>query len=98
MSLTIIPLYGEVKAFFYFFPLTLFIKNLHSIKNLNFLSIIKISSGALIGIAILPTLFFNIWKVQLFDFKNISINDFSFAQGAESISSLDNNQASITLT
>lgn len=98
LSLTIIPLYGEVKAFFYFFPLALFIKNLHSIKNLNFLSIIKISSAALIGIAILQTLFFNIWKVQLFDFKNISLNDFSFAQGAESISSLDNNQASIAIS
>ena len=30
--------------------------------------------------------------------KNISINDFSFAQGAESISSLDNNQASIAIS
>tara|TARA_Y100001970_G_scaffold285531_1_gene405563 strand:- start:5447 stop:6787 length:1341 start_codon:yes stop_codon:yes gene_type:complete len=82
LSMTIIPIFGEAKAFFYFLPIILFIRYFDQIiKGQQLLNISKF----LIVFASIIFLFQTFFGVQLFSISGMNINDFRFSQGVMSV-------------
>jgi len=98
LSIIIIPIFGEVKAFFYFLPIALIIKNFHYIIKFELYRIGKFILPFIVGIYFLQSIFLSFWKVELFDFNSIDFSAFVFSQGTESASTLDNPQASLSIS
>ena len=98
LSIIIIPIFGEVKAFFYFLPIALIIKNFHYILKFELYRIVKFILPFIVGIYFLQSIFLSFWKVELFDFNSIDFSEFVFSQGTESASTTDNPQASLSIS
>jgi len=98
LSATIIPIFGEAKAFFYFLPLAFFIRYINLILSFKIFNILKLIFSLIVGIYLIQTIFFNVWKVELFNFGGIDSSDFLFSQGSESVTTSENPQATLAIS
>ena len=90
LSMTVIPILGEVKAFFYILPIIFFIRYFESIR------LIKPRNAILLTIPFVITIYlFQVFfeGVNVFNFTNINVSNFTFREGVESLNSLGNNDA-----
>lgn len=90
LSMTVIPILGEVKAFFYILPIIFFIRYFESIR------LIRPRNAILLTIPFVITIYlFQVFfeGVNVFNFTNINVSNFTFREGVESLNSLGNNDA-----
>ncbi len=93
LALTVIPILGEVKAFFYFLPFILSIRYINVILSFHLQKIIIF----LIPFIISVFLFQNFYGFNVFGFGQINTSDFLFSQGATSVVG-DNNSLATSLS
>ncbi len=89
LSMTVIPILGEVKAFFYFFPIILFIRYFNIIRKVQWQKAILFTIPFFISVYLFQVFF----EVNVFDFSNINVSDFTFSLGGESLNSYGDNDA-----
>lgn len=77
LSLTVIPILGEVKAFFYFLPIMIIIRYFDVILSLQLRKIIVFLIPFIISIF----LFQNFYDIKVFGLGQINTSDFLFSQG-----------------
>jgi len=81
LSMTVIPVFGEAKAFFYFLPFILFIRYFDQVFKIRFLNISRFLLVFLFSIYLFQTFF----KIEIFDISGINTSDFVFSKGVESV-------------
>lgn len=93
LSFTVIPILGEVKAFFYFLPIILSIRYINVILSFQLRKI----TIFLIPFIISILLFQNFYGINVFGLGQINTSDFLFSQGATSLTG-DSNTLAISLS
>tara|TARA_X000000368_G_scaffold395860_1_gene363692 strand:+ start:2498 stop:3817 length:1320 start_codon:yes stop_codon:yes gene_type:complete len=93
LSFTVIPILGEVKAFFYFLPIILAIRYIDVILSLQLRKI----TFFLIPFIISILLFQNFYGINVFGFSQVNTSDFLFSQGAPSVTG-DGNTIAISMS
>ena len=93
LSFTVIPIFGEVKAFFYFLPFILAIRYINVILSFQMQKIIIF----LIPFIISVLLFQNFYGFNVFGLSQINTSDFLFSQGKTSVTG-DSNSLAISLS
>tara|TARA_B110000003_G_scaffold276221_1_gene321585 strand:+ start:10364 stop:11629 length:1266 start_codon:yes stop_codon:yes gene_type:complete len=90
LSMTVVPILGEVKAFFYILPIIFFIRYFESIRLIRLKNAILITIPFVISVYLFQNFFDG---VNVFDFTSINISNFTFRQGVESLNLLGDNDA-----
>ena len=93
LSMSIIPILGEAKAFFYFLPIILFIRYGNNLLKVNFKNVLQFVFPFLLVVY----LFQSFYKVNLFEIGEINTSVFLFSQGKGGIEAFDN-QATLAVS
>jgi len=88
LSMTIIPILGEAKAFFYFLPFVFIIRYGPNILKISYKNILKFSFSFFLALY----LFQSFYNVNLFNIGEINTSDFLFAQNKGGIEAFDSQQ------
>lgn len=86
LSMSVIPILGEAKAFFYFLPIIFFIRYGNNLLKINFKNILQF----VLPFLLVVYLFQSFYKVNLFEIGGINTSDFLFSQGKGGIEAFDN--------